>query len=460
MRSFLVRQPSSTALRALNYAPELERIRQSRSASAVRLETLLSAIGDSYWSVFTRRDCAPDLGVELLTQTDMFSAEPAGRVIRRDSMPNPDLHKVQRWQVLVAGAGQMGDGNLFGRSIIADGRLTHGYLGPHAVAMTFLEPGGVENLWTYAYLNSTAGLAAIKTAAFGTSVPGLRIDRLRDIPVPIPDKATMDRVAALVRSVVQLRERFLTSVNAARSLVNALPDVAEAHELCMARRRSSVMWSGPLPSLCAWNFAAGGGAVALLQERWRTRLRDILPRNGVFNGPRFARIDCSPPHGIEFYSQRDVFMVRPVPRRIVRPDVPSTLLFVPSGALLVGSHGQMTDGSIFGRVELASLAGPKTGVTQDILRVLVQDDVREVAYAFLSTAVGQWLLKSTAIGTSIPLMRGDLLEGLPFPDPGTLPIADIRRHVLNGEKARIEAQTAEREAIRIVEEEVLPQWLA
>ena len=120
----------------------------------------------------------------------------------------------------------------------------------------------------------------------------------------------------------------------------------------------------------------------------------------------------------------------------------------------------MNEGSIFGRVELASYAGWKSGVTQDILRVLPQKGFRELAYAFLSTTVGQWLLKSTAVGTSIPSMRIDLLEQLPFPDPTTVPQQEIVRSVRKAEAARIEADEAETEAIRIIEQEVLPQWLA
>jgi hypothetical protein len=171
-------------------------------------------------------------------------------------------------------------------------------------------------------------------------------------------------------------------------------------------------------------------------------------------------VDCSSPYGIDFLSQRDIFMIRSVGRRIALPDVPKRLLFVPADALLVGSHGQMNEGSIFGRVELASFAGCRCGVTQDILRVLIRDGFRELAYVFLSTTVGQWLLKSTAMGTSIPSMRIDLLKQLPFPDPSTAPMGQIRQHILLAEAARIEADQAESEALRIIEQEVLPLWLA
>jgi type I restriction enzyme S subunit len=220
-----------------------------------------------------------------------------------------------------------------------------------------------------------------------------------------------------------------------------------------------MLWSGPLPSICAWNFAAGGGVVQILRDSWKSQLRDVLVEDGVFHGHRFARVNCSPPHGIDLLSQRDVFMIRSVGRRIVLPDVPARFLFVPADALLVGSRGQTNEGSIFGRVELASFAGWRCGVTEDILRVFTRDGFRELAFGFLSTTVGQWLLKSTAMGTSIPSMRIDLLKQLPFPDLSTVPLSEIRRHVLSAELARIEADKAEAEALRIIEQEVLPQWL-
>jgi hypothetical protein len=47
----------------------------------------------------------------------MFAAEPMGRVIRMDSMARPERHRIRRWQVLIAGAGTLGDNELYGRSI-------------------------------------------------------------------------------------------------------------------------------------------------------------------------------------------------------------------------------------------------------------------------------------------------------------------------------------------------------
>lgn len=460
MRAFVVDRPSPSALRALNYAPELEKIKRAGSTSSVPLRTLLSTMGDSYWSVFTRRDCSPEHGVELLTQTDMFASEPSGRVIRRDSMPNPDQHRVQKWQILVAGAGQMGEGNLFGRSIIADDRLTHGYLGPHAVALTFAEPASVENLWVYAFLNTSAGLTAVKSAAFGTSVPGLRLDLLGQIPIPLADAATMRRVAVLIRTCVGERERYLQRLRTARDLVAAMPAVHEALEMCASRQMRFVLWGGPFPSLCSWNFASSGGALPFLRRKWEATLGDLVDRNGIYNGPRFARVDCQVPHGVEFMSQRDAMLIRPVPRRIVHPGFDDRQLFARDGTILVGGHGTLGEGEIFGRAVLVHGRFAKAAFTQDLLRVVPKTGEDHALFAYLTTTVGFRLLRSTAVGTKILSMREDMLRALPVPEwPGDLK-TKVSALIRGAFQARDEAEQAETEAIRIIEEEVLPQWLA
>lgn len=460
MKVFVVDDARPRALRALNYNPAIERIRHAGTNSARPLQEIVKAIGPAYGSVFTRLDCEPTHGVELVTQSDMFLAEPRGRVIRRDSMPEPERHFIERGQVLIAGAGTLGENEIYGRALFADGRLAGKYVGPHAMTLVLEDSADDFSLFAYAWLASPTGMQAIRAASYGTKILGLRKDLLTTLPVPIAPNAVVRRVAGLIRRCTIGREEYAAEIREARLLLEQTAEMRDALETCSIRSSRSVLWDGPLPSLRAWNFAAGGGVVRLLGQRWKTQLRDVLVDNGIFNGPRFARVECLPPHGIDFLSQRDVFMIRSVGRRIVVPDIPKRLLFVPRNALLVGSHGQMNEGSIFGKIELASFAGWRSGVTQDILRVLPKDRYRELAYAFLSTAVGQWLLKSTAVGTSIPSMRVDLLERLPFPDPSTVPLDDIRQHVLKAEEARIAADEAEAAAICMIEEEVLPQWLA
>ena len=97
--AFTVDHPSPNRLRALNYSPSVEAFkRKADKKGCARLGTMLTSMGQAYGSVFTRIDCERQYGVELLSQSDMFSAEPQGRIIRRDSMPNPDNHMIRKWQ--------------------------------------------------------------------------------------------------------------------------------------------------------------------------------------------------------------------------------------------------------------------------------------------------------------------------------------------------------------------------
>jgi hypothetical protein len=304
-------------------------------------------------------------------------------------------------------------------------------------------------------------MQAIKACAFGTSVPGLRLDLLGRVPIPIPeDSKVTSTISALVRRCVEQREKYFRELHFARRIVEELPEVRAAHAMCAERRAHCVTWDGKLPTLSAWTYASTGGALGYLCQKSTIRLRDILEEDGVFNGPRFSRIECSAPHGVEFMSQRDVFMIRSATRRVMQPPIPDRLLFVPKNAVLAGSHGQVADGGIFGRVELASFGAYKCGVTQDILRLLFKPREREVAFAYLSTLVGQRLLKSTAVGTSIPAMRLDLLLQLPYPEFDIGTHDRIKQYIRSAERARIAGSEAETEAIRIIEEEVLPAWLA
>lgn len=457
--AFIIESPRYAALRATNYSPITERFRRA-SLPTRRLRDLVSDLGGAYWAVFKRHDCAESCGVRLLSQTDMFASEPRGRIIRRDSMTNPGRHLIERWQILIAGTGQTGENALFGRSIIADSRLSGAYLSQHAVGLKFHEPGSRENLFTYAFLNTQAGVRALKAAAFGTSIPGLRLDLVGDLCVPFPDDATQEKIAALIRTAVQQRDCYLGELRAARLVIEDLPEMREAQAACAERRARCIVWDGSLPTMCAWNFASTGGALALLRRKWRLRLADVLDEGGLFKGGRMSRVLCSPPHGDDLLSQRDIFSIRHIPRRVVASKNDADCLRGTEGQLLVASRGQLTEGTIFGSIERASHGAIGKIVTEDIVRIVPSKGNEELAFAFLSTRVGHALLASSAFGTSIPGMRLDLVASIPFPDVDEATMTRVIRHVRACTAARQAADAAEAEAIRIVEEEVLPAWLS
>lgn len=457
MRAFIIEKPRTGALRALNYAPAVEKIRRAGSSSARPLSDIVKAFGPAYGAVFTRRDCHPDYGVELITQGDMFAAEPSGRVIRRDSMLQPELHLVTRGQVLIAGAGTLGESELYGRSILADDRLVGKYVGPHSMSLHFEEPNSDYSLFAYAWLTSPTGIQVLRSASYGTKILSLRKDLLRTLPVPLAPTLTVTRIADLIRRCSEGRERFLRDLREARRLIEAIPVMQAAHKMCAERRRSSMLWDGPFPTLSAWTYASPSGALDLLRRSWNGRLADVVESQGVFRGGRGPRIPCSPPHGVEFLSQRDAFLIRPVPQRVL---LPSSGLIPQEGTIMVGGQGTLGEGEIFGRASLVTSCGTKSAWTEHLLRIVPIEGLESALFSYLTTVVGFRLLRSTAVGTKLLSMRPDLLLDLPIPDFSETERSQIDILVRSSSAARTEADQAEAEAIRIIEEEVLPQWLA
>jgi hypothetical protein len=460
MRAFVVDAASKGALRALNYSPAVERIRQAGSSSARPLREIVREFGPAYGTVFTRLDCHPDHGVELITQGDMFAAEPAGRVIRLDSMRQPERHLISRGQVLIAGAGTLGENELYGRSILADGRLIGKYVGPHSMSLHFESPDDDYSLFTYAWLASPTGVQAIRSTSYGTKILGIRKDLLSSLPVPNAPRDVVRHVATLIRQCSENREVYARTIRAARATVSDLPEMREAHEACAERVRRSIMWEGPFPSLGAWNFAGAGGALKLLRRRTSQRLGDYLGPQGMFYGGRSARIPCEPPYGVDFVAQRDAFLIRPIPRRVVLPGVSQHLLFVPEGSLMIAGRGTLGEGEIFGRSVQMTGSLSRLALTEDMLRVTVRDGYSNLLYAFLSTHVGIQLIRTAAVGTKILKLRDDMMRALPVPEVPGDRLASINRLVDQANLARAAADAAETEAIRIIEQEVLPQWLA
>jgi hypothetical protein len=458
---FTVAKPRSGALRALNYVPAVERMRSRRgSADSRPLGSLLAAMGRSYGAVFTRLDCRPPYGIELLSQSDMFATEPEGRRIRLDCLPRPERHEVQRGQVLLAGAGTLGATELYGRAVLADARLAGKYVGPDAMILEFGEPESDHALFAYAFLCTNLGVHATRSTSYGTKLLRFRPDLLPELPVPKADATLTKQVASGIRVAMQERERFASEVLAARAPIEALPEMQRAHDACAARRVRVGLHAPPLRTLGAWNHVSTGAALPLLQDAWNARLGDVVPEDGIFNGLRFARIECKPPHGIELLSQRDVFLLRPVPQRVAHPGFPDRVLFAPEHSLLVGGAGTLGEGEIFGRAVYVSESMTRYAVTQHMLRVQPHREHAALAYAFLSTLVGRRILRGTAVGTKILSMRPDLLRALPFPEVDTATAGQVTAHLHEAMRARDAAERAEAEAIRLVETEVIPAWLS
>lgn len=448
-------------LRALNYTPETGVFSGAgRFQRSTRVRDVFERIGPAYGTIFTRFDCEPAVGEALLDQASMFASEPIPRWIRGDVLKNLGDHRVEPHQVLVAGAGTLGEHEIFGRSVIADDRLAGSVVGPDALALWPASPGSEINHYSYAFLASPTGVRCVRSTAYGTKILRLNRESIANLPIPLGTDEQVQRVAIQISRAVDQRNAFRRSVERARALLHEVRPFREAESMCRERRPRCVRWRGPLPTLTAWTFASAGGALHELRSLWGARLADVVGPGDIYNGHRFARVACRRPHGVDLYSQRDVFMARPVPRRVVHPGFEDKMLMTEPGMLLTGGAGTLGEGELFGRVEICSPSWSDRAISEHLLRIRPSPQYSSLAFAFLSSRLGFRLLRTAAVGTKILSLRPDLLRELPFPDVDAPLLTRINHEVSAALASRDAADAAESEAIRIIEEEVLPAWLA
>lgn len=467
MRSaYAVSSVTPATIRAINYSPATERLRRRPTCGAARgwvwrpLGEVAQEIGRAYARVLVRVDCAPQHGHELLSQVDIFAAEPAGRVIRGDLMPLVEDLRILRGDILIAGAGQIGESTLFGRAIIADTRLTGKLAAADIMVIRFDDPDSAEALYTYAFLLCQAGLRAVRACAYGTSIPRMRPDLLAALPVPLADQGIRDRVADLVRSAMMQREVYSTELKAARGVMEGLPEMQEAHAMCAERKARVVIWKNELPTIMGWTYASHGGSLAVLTRLWKRQLADALEPEGAFYGLLRQRTPCDPGFGVPLITQRDALAVRQIPSWIARPAVAERALFSPAHSIVMAGRGTLGEGELFARPSFITPSLSRFALTQDLLRLVPKRSDAALVYSYLSTLVGRRLLRSCAVGTKILQLRLDLLRRLPLPDLDCRQQNELMQHHERSIAAYDAADAAEAEAIRIIEEEVLPAWLA
>jgi hypothetical protein len=452
-QSFRVLRPTHDTLRALNYEPRVERLR-SRGNDTVALVDLLSKVGESYGSIFFAAECDPGYGVELLSQRAMFRAEPQGKWIRRDSLPTPESHVIHKWQVLIAGTGTLAPTELYGRSILADERLAGKYLGPDGLALTFKDHGSDVSLYTYAFLLTELGLAAIRSLSAGTKLLRPRLDMLVKLRVPVANGAVMRRVAALIRRCADERERYLHELESATNdLALVEPRLKEAAALY-----GRGAWRTEITA--ATSIAARNHRPAARAFPRGTAVAALIQGGAPHKANRFARTPCAPGYGSPFLGQRDLFLIRPIPQ-FIRPPTSLLGLVAKPGSIIVAAAGQSSESTLFGRCELGDCFDGSL-VSEHTLHLMV--DTRQIDhryfFAVLRSPWGMGALKGCATGTSVPSLDPMLLSALCIPRLTDDQESGVARHIERAYAARAEAGRCEAEAIRIVEQEVLPAWLA
>jgi hypothetical protein len=457
MKAFSVSSVSATALRALNYSPVADRLRRS-NLPTLRLGDCVDGLGDSLSRV-ARVECSPGHGLRLLGQTDTYALEPQGKWVRGDAVSDLSKLRIVPGDLLLAGAGQVGPTTLFGRPVLADARLAGAILGGDTLVLRGKNDWLTATL--FALFLSPTGRDLIVSTAYGTSIPRIHLGLVGELPIPEIDGVARARIIELAATAVLSRERYARLIESARSKILEKPAMRDALDSCEERKMRVGVWRRGLDAtLGAWNYVSAGDALQILGDAWQSRLRDWLKPGGWYYGLLRQRTPCDQTHGIPLVTQRDVLSIRPLPTWIADPGVPRHALFSAPGTIVMAGRGTLGENELFARPAAITPWLSKHALTQDLVRLVPREEFRGPAFAYLSTLVGRRLLRAGAVGTKILQLRKDLHLNLPVPDLGVDEVRSINADYDDAVAAFDLALAAEDTLTSIIEQEVLPQWLA
>jgi type I restriction enzyme S subunit len=213
--SFEQRPHSHGSLRALNYNPRFRKLKHELSQVPHKALGNLCSEGVLRSGVrFKRIDCAPEHGVRLVGQRELFWLSPEGRWISPELAPG-DIF-VDNETILVAAQGTLGESEVFCRAELITDPWTDFAYTQHLLR---IRPGAnsVSGAFLFAFVRSETAFRCLRSMSIGSKQQDIDRALLSQLPVPIPEEAVYNEVENLVRSAFS--NRHLASSLESRAVV-------------------------------------------------------------------------------------------------------------------------------------------------------------------------------------------------------------------------------------------------
>jgi hypothetical protein len=201
---FSITSPTTTSLRALNFAPRAQAI--IARLRSVRHRTLGNICEGGILRTgarFKRIDAQPPHGVRLIGQRQAFWLRPEGRWIDPNAAP-ADIRQ-QDETVLIAAHGTLGETEVFSRSILVTGRWLE-----HAYSQDFVRvlsgDRDISGAYLFAFMRSDAVFRMLRSMSVGGKQQEYHPVLLRKLPVPECPAADRARIAETVRNAYRDRD--------------------------------------------------------------------------------------------------------------------------------------------------------------------------------------------------------------------------------------------------------------
>lgn len=319
----------------------------------------------------------------------------------------------------------------------------------------------------YAYLKSDVARAMVGTSHYGAVIKHIEPAHLDEVLIPNAPAALQEKIHDLIARSFELRDESNDLMRQAWHGLQeafALPNAAD--EEIMGKRTSVLHFSVSSDQLdgrfdASYHLPAVGVIKRILVDNARevTTVGDGRISRKVVLPKRFKRVYVEKDHGVVFVGGSEIGELDPESRDSGRrylsrfyhgQMIKRELAFVANSTLITCS------GTV-GRVAIVPRHWHGWAGSQHIIRVLpANDDVAGYLYAWLSSAWGRMCIRRCIYGAVIDEIDARQVARVVMPlcRDGKLQSA-INEAVLDANGRRAEAYRLEREALRVLNDEVM-----
>jgi type I restriction enzyme S subunit len=315
------------------------------------------------------------------------------------------------------------------------------------------DPEKIPPGYLYAYLSSKFGAPLVVGGTYGTIIQHIEPKHIADLPVPRLGKEVEQRAHELVTRAANARTEASRLLAASDDLVVDL--------LSLPKPKLRTAYSSPyIASASSSEFIRRGDGYyyaplntdarrAFDSAQATATLGDVAE---VFIPGIFKRQYASDPaFGVPYITGADVFQLAPTTDRYLLKRIASDVgLVLQKGMIVIQEAGQL--GGLIGRSVLVGDHLDGFACSDNMVRVTAKNE-KDTGYLFavLASTYSVRLISREAAGSSIPHLEVGRVRALSIPWPEEKVRARVGRLVMDAQRLRDEAVSADREARALVE---------
>jgi len=319
--------------------------------------------------------------------------------------------------------------------------------------------------YIYAFLRSDIGNTILQTNNYGSVIQHIEPEHLAEIPIPNPPNKIKTRINDLVMESFMLRDNSNELIDKANNLLIKELKLPPLHELTTAQVNSAADVNNYSVKLSELSGRLDGSyhvpIVDSIKEHLHKHAAEVITvgdkrvSKDIILPGRFKRVYVEEGHGRVFFGGKQIYELDPSNKKYLSISKHSkrieSELEIAANTILITRSGTV------GKVNIVPKHWEHWIASDHIIRVVpVDKNIAGYLYIFLSSVYGYELVSRFVYGSVVDEIDNKHVSQIPFPLlTNTKVQTEINKLVLDANQLRYRAYQLEKDAIKVLDDEVL-----